>query len=186
MGNYAIKHKETIFLLLLCGGFVVCQGIFFSRYRVFSVALDFIPVLVLYCALYRSWKELFAVSLIGGFFFDSLTLNPMGVSSLSYLIPGYFIYCKRHVLLYRNIIAQLLLGFGMGVTVPFLVMIQLTGLAVPPVIDASLLWVFIVLGVTSAGMAPILFNTIEFILKHLFVQKMYRLVPSFRGKLGRK
>lgn len=166
MGFIAIiMNRKFLFLLITCCVFVWGQSWFLTHYTVVGVKIDCIPCLVLYCALFASWKELFFVCTLAGLLFDSMSLNPLGVTVISLLLPGYLLYCNRKVLLYHSVWVQALLGGAIGIIPPLLTLLQLTGLPVSPLINLGVLFVFIVLGITNAFAAPIILFGINYILE---------------------
>ncbi len=158
-------NRKFLFLLITCSVFVWGQTWFISHYPVLGVKIDCLPCLVLYCALFASWKELFCVCTLAGLLFDSMSLNPLGVTVISLLLPGYFLYCNRKILLYHSVWVQVLLGFAMGIVSPLFTLLQLTGLPISPLINFRVLFVFIVLGITNALVAPIILFGINYILE---------------------
>lgn len=150
-----MRFKGIMLLLGCCVALVWFQSWCNWPRRWLGVQIDLVPTLVMYCALYCSWRELFLVSIVGGVFFDSLSCNPMGCTSASLLLIGYWLYCYRKIFLYNRIPVQILLGCGVSVLVPFLTMIQLTGVIVAPVLEwKSVFWVLFILGATGGVVAP--------------------------------
>lgn len=160
-----IKHKNILILLLVCIVITWLQTWCQWPHRLLGVKLDILPALVLYCALFRSWRELFFVCVVAGYLYDSFSLNPLGVTILSYLLISYVVYRYRKVILYKAVWVQTLLGFLVGVLVPLLTLLQLTGLEVAPMMGWSLLWVFSVLGMSTALASPLLVWGMQYLMR---------------------
>lgn len=169
-----MKHWNIIVLLSSAVLLVWYQTWAQWPHLLLGVRLDLLPALVLYCALFRSWKELFLVCGVGGWMFDSFSLNPLGMSTLALLLPSYGLYCYRKVILSDSLWVQALMGFILGVISPLLVCLVLTGVEPSPVFGTSLIWCFLVLGMTTAMAAPLVVLVMEYLM---------RLAPVPRSKV---
>lgn len=146
--------------------------IFFSG--ILGVKLNLIPVVALYIALYRSWSELFAFVVVSCLLYDSVSLNPLGATLLSLIIPTYVVYSYRSVLLLDSLWVQMFFGFLVTVFSEGATLLILTGLPVTPTIDGTLVWTFVVLGVTGSVLAPIVFGILS-----LLNEKIDKMRPHF-------
>ncbi len=155
------KYRDCIVLVCVALVLIWLQGWCNIPRRILGVQPELFPVLVLYCALYRTWAELFIVTGVGSVFYDSLSLNPLGCTLLSTLLVSYVIHSNRSVVLFDRVRVQMMLGAGISVVIPFLTLFQLMNLSVPPFMNWAVLWTFVVLAGAGAIFAPILFWVLD-------------------------
>lgn len=180
-----MRHKNILILLLVCVLAIWFQTWFQWPHQLLGVRLDILPALVLYCALFRSWRELFLVCTAGGYLYDSFSHNPLGITTLSLLLISYVVYRYRKVILYKAVWVQTFLGFLIGVLVPLLTLLQLTGLEVAPKMGWSLLWVFSVLGMFTALASPLMVWVMEYLM-HKYAEPGKGLFLKEEGKILRR
>ena len=98
----------AVFLEGWCGLLRYCLG----------AQIDLLPALMVYASLTNGLASIVLLAFCGGLWFDSLSLNPLGVSVLPLLVTGLLIYHSRELLLRRSVFAQVVLGMMAGAAQP--------------------------------------------------------------------
>ncbi len=101
---------NTIAILLLACVFVFLESFFDGFRNWFGVQVDVLPVLMVYGSLTADLMTVGALALVGGFGFDALSANPLGISVLPLGIIGFLGCYSREWLLRDQVFAQVLLG----------------------------------------------------------------------------
>lgn len=154
---------NTITILVTAYLLVWLQATFIEVRLVLGVQVDLLPSLVVYAALNSGVFGLTLVCVCAGLLFDSLSANPLGVSTLPLFLIGLFIQRSREFILRDQTYAQMLVGFGASAAAPLLTVLLLLNLDTRPLIGWFSLWQWLVLGVTGAVMTPVWFRFFEMI-----------------------
>ena len=94
--------------------------------------IDLLPPLVVYCALQSKWTTLAGITIFGGYLFDSLSANPLGLTTASLFISGCVIRVNRETILRDQTFAQLVIGFMASLATPVVSLLLLWLLGRPP------------------------------------------------------
>ncbi len=147
--------------------------------HVLGAQLDLLPPLMVYAALKTDLKTVSLLAVLGGLWFDSLSVNPLGVSVLPLFVIGLAIYTQREVILREEAFAQLVLGFGASTVAPVLALLLLLSIGHRPVLGLNTLWQWAVMSLGGALMTPVWFGIFDWLRRTL----MHSRVPqtSFRS-----
>jgi rod shape-determining protein MreD len=74
--------------------------------------VNLLPSLMVYCALVTDFTTWCALALAGGLCLDSLSANPLGISSLGLLCVGAGLGRQRELIMYQDWFVQCLLGLA--------------------------------------------------------------------------
>lgn len=123
----------------------------------FGVQLDLLPPLMVYCGLNSTWGTLASIALVGGALFDSVSSNPLGVSTLTLFLVGFAIHWNRETILRDQLFAQFVLGLIAGISVPFTSLLILWGFGYTPLVGLSTIWQVATTALVGAVATPVLF-----------------------------
>jgi cell shape-determining protein MreD len=123
--------------------------------------VDLLPALMVYTSLTHGLGTIILLACCGGLWFDSLSLNPLGVSVLPLLLIGLCIYRSRDLLLRRNTFAQVVLGVMAGAAQPAGALFLLLNLGGAPALGWFSVWQWIVLAVGGGVLAPVCFEIFD-------------------------
>jgi len=152
---------NTISILVAAYLLVWLQATFNEVRHIIGVQVDLLPSLVVYAALSSGVVGLTLVCVCAGLWFDSLSANPLGVSTLPLFLVGLFIQRSREFILRDQTYAQMLVGFGASAATPFLVVLLLLNLDARPLIGWFSVWQWLVMSVAGALMTPVWFRFFE-------------------------
>ena len=146
---------QTI-LLLAAALLAVFMECFWQMPRMLlGVQVDLLPALVACAALTGSLVTVVLVALCGGLWFDSLSINPLGVTVLPLLVTGVVLHFRRHLILRHEPFAQFVVGCGAGGIVPAMVVISLMSMGMSPMLGWYSLWQWVVLALASGLATPL-------------------------------
>jgi len=146
-------------LFILATAFVVVflEAAFGGFRRLTGVQLDLLPPLMVYASLSGGVVTISLLALLGGLLFDSLSLNPLGVSVLPLMLVGMIIYSSRDLILKRQRFAQVVLGLGASAAAPVLSLILLLTTGRKPLLGWATLWQLGVMSLGGALATPVCF-----------------------------
>lgn len=123
--------------------------------------IDLLPVLMVYTSLTQGLTAIVLLACCGGLWYDSLSLNPLGLSILPLLLIGVLIYETRDLLLRRNFFAQVVLGVMAGATQPLVSLFLLLNLGKAPLLGWFSLWQWVVMAAGGGVLTPLCFELFE-------------------------
>ncbi|MGO8696958.1 MAG: hypothetical protein ACLQVY_04475 [Limisphaerales bacterium] len=123
--------------------------------------MDLLPALMVYTSLTHGLTTIVLLAWCGGLWFDSLSLNPLGVSILPLLLTGLVIYQTRDLILRRHTFAQVILGALAGAAQPVGTLFLLLNLGKAPLLGWFSLWQWIVLAASGGVLAPVFFELFD-------------------------
>jgi cell shape-determining protein MreD len=126
-----------------------------------GVQPDFLPALVVYASLTSNLATVTLLAFCGGLWFDSLSLNPTGVTVFPLLVTGMGLLWFRDLILRDQPYARQVLGFAAGVAVPALSLLLMLSLGAEPPVGWGTLWTLLVLGLAGAGFTPLVFAVFD-------------------------
>lgn len=148
---------NTIFILALAYISVFLEAhVGFVR-NIFGAQIDLLPALMVFAALTSDIITVTLLAVVGGLLFDSLSINPLGVSILPLFLIGFFVYHERELLLRENTYAQFVMGMVASVLAPAMVLFILMNGGNVPLLGWKTVWQFIVMGVGGGVAVPVFF-----------------------------
>src|SRR5262245_9157843 len=93
--------------------------------QLLGAQIDLLPAIMVFAALHAGLPTLSLLAILGGLWFDSLSLNPLGITILPLLVVGFPIYLRRDLILRDLPFAQFVLGAAASATVPALTLLML-------------------------------------------------------------
>ena len=175
-----MKMKPLPTILVLAGAFVAVFGeavIPFPR-NLLGAQVDLLPALMIYAALNTNLATVVLLAVGGGLGFDSLSVNPLGVSILPLFAVGFPIFLQRDLILRELGFAQLVLGSLASAVVPALTILLLLTGGQQPLLGWGTLWQWLVMTAVGAVATPIIFGFYGWCHHALGYQP--RTEPSFR------
>ena len=149
---------NTIILLLATIIAVYWEAAFSGLRHLLGAQVDLLPALVVYASLYGSLGTVAMVAAGGGLLFDSLSINPLGVTVLPLFACGLAIHSGRELILREQTFAQTVLGFVASLATPIFVLLLLLTTHHEPLFGWGTLWQIIVMSVGGAIATPIIFE----------------------------
>lgn len=146
-------------LLVLGAAFlaVFWQSAFQGLRHLFGVQVDLLPALMVYASLQTGLRTVCLLAMTGGLLFDSLSANPLGVTTLPLLAVGLGFFVKRDLILRNQAFAQLVLGLVASAAVPGLTLFVLLSTARTPLFGWGTLWQLIFMALSGALATPVVF-----------------------------
>jgi cell shape-determining protein MreD len=151
----------TIFILAVAFLAVFMEGCCDLPRHWLGAQVDLLPALMVYTSLTHGVATIVLLACCGGLWFDSLSLNPLGVSVLPLLLIGLLIYQSRDVLLRRHTFAQVVLGVAAGAAQPLGTLFLLLNLGYGPLLGWFSLWQWIVLAAGGGVITPLCFELFD-------------------------
>jgi cell shape-determining protein MreD len=161
---------NTISILVAAFLGVFWQAVFHGLRQVLGAQIDVLPPLVVYASLSTDFKTVCLLTLLGGLWFDSLSVNPLGTSVLPLFAVGLAIYLKRELILKDQVFAQAVVGLVASAVVPVLTLVLLLTLGQAPLLGWGTLWQLAVMSVGGAVATPVFFALFEW-LQRTFVHR---------------
>lgn len=125
MGENAMS-RVTLFLLLLTAFVEVFLECWFDGFRrVLGAQISLLPALTVYAGLTSSLAATSLMAFCGGLWYDSLSVNPLGISVLPLIIVGWSVYWGRDFCLRDQTVAQLFSGAVGSLVAPLLTLLLL-------------------------------------------------------------
>jgi cell shape-determining protein MreD len=154
---------NTLSILVAAFLSVFWESAFPGIRHLLGAQVDLLPPLVVYAGLCADLRSVCLVSLLGGLWFDSLSVNPLGASVLPLFIVGLVIHLKRELILKDQVFAQVAVGLAASAAVPVLTLILLLTLGKAPLFGWGTLWQLIVMTVGGAVATPVFFVFFEWL-----------------------
>lgn len=173
-------HRKNLIALALMCYFVVFLAARYQGVRILVGAqFDFLPGLVVVAAMMHGMTAVFVVAGVGGVLFDSLSANPLGVTTLALCAVGTFVYFNRELLLRDQVYPQFIVGAGASASAPILSYICATALGAHPLVDWSSLWAWLMMTLMGGLATPVWFAVFRRVDRALH----YQVIPesSYRG-----
>jgi rod shape-determining protein MreD len=151
---FVLPHILILLAALLA---VFLQGTFGGVRNLFGAQVDLLPALMVYTALTSGPVMMMTLAVFGGLMFDTLSVNPLGVSVLPLLLIGFLLQLRRDLLLRDQLYAQFVLGLVASSLAPLLTVLALLTLEQAPLFGWGSLWQWIVMSVGGGLATPVLF-----------------------------
>jgi cell shape-determining protein MreD len=169
-------HPALLLLTAYLAVYLECRVEFLRD--LIGVQIDILPAIVVYASLTSNLATVTLLAFCGGLWFDSLSLNPTGITVFPLLITGMLLIWFRDLILRDQPYARQVLGFCASVAVPALSLLLMLSLGADPLVGWRTLWILFVMGVAGAIATPIMFFVFDR-LRNLFEFQPLE-TPSFR------
>jgi rod shape-determining protein MreD len=123
--------------------------------------IDLLPAIVVYASLRSDLVTVALVAVLGGLWFDALSVNPLGISILPLFVVGFLIYPRRGLIMRDQFYARFVLGLGASALVPVLTLLLLLSARHTPPVGWGTLWVLIVMSVGGGLLTPVCFGLLD-------------------------
>lgn len=151
-----------LIILLACAYFAVFVEARFDIIRLgLKCQLDLLPPLMVFASLKLGLVAVVALSVFGGLLLDSISQNPLGVTTISLFLTGWLIHANKGLLLREERYAQFVLGMAASVAVPVISLTLLANLFEGIIFSGGLLWSLLVNGIAGGILAPLLCRLLE-------------------------
>jgi rod shape-determining protein MreD len=147
----------NILILLTALLLVFFQGAFSGFRHLLGAQVDLLPALMVYAALTSGPVLMMALAVCGGLLFDTLSVNPLGISILPLLLIGFLLQLRRDLLLRDQIYAQFTLGLIASAIAPVITVVTLLTLEQSPLLGWGSLWQWLVMSVGGGVATPVFF-----------------------------
>lgn len=149
---------NTIFILALAYVSVFLEAhVGFVR-NIFGAQIDLLPALMVFTALTTDLLSVVLLAVVGGLMFDSLSVNPLGVSILPLFLIGFVIYQQRELLLREHPFAQFIMGVVASILHPVMTLFLLMNGGSVPLIGWKSLWQLFVMAWGGGVATPVFFK----------------------------
>ncbi|MDB6121500.1 MAG: Rod shape-determining protein MreD [Pedosphaera sp.] len=152
---------NPILILLTAFIAVFLEAAFGGIRNLLGAQIDLLPALMVYASLSSGFAMVIVLALLGGFWFDSLSANPLGISVLPLLLVGILIYARRGLILREQRFAQLVLGFGASAVTPALTILLLLSTRQAPILGWGTLWQWLVMTLGGGLLTPVCFRLFD-------------------------
>lgn len=161
MGGLSLNGVQILFLVISVW-LAVFLGVWCTSWRVLTgVPLDLLPSLMVYAGLTREVWTVALLSLFAGLTFDSLSLNPLGVTVLPLFFAGWFVNVNQELILSKESYAQFVLGAAAGGLCPMgsliIITLFLGNRIEVPVLGWGTLWHWLMASLCGGAAVPLLF-----------------------------
>ena len=129
--------------------------------------VDLLAPLMVYAALACDLPTVLLLAGAGGLWFDSLSANPLGVTSLALLVPGVLIHSRRGLLLRNQLTARLILGWATCSAVPLISVLLLLTLRQDPMLGWLSLWRWFLVALAGGALTPLVFQALDAVTQSL-------------------
>ncbi len=148
---------HTILILLTAFVAVFAQAACDGLRGWLGVQVDLLPALAVYAALQTNLVTLTLLALFGGLCFDSLSANPLGVTTLPLFLIGFALHLRRDLILRDQPFAQFVLGLTAGALAPALTVLLLLTAGSGPLLGWGSVWQLAMLSLASGALTPLAF-----------------------------
>jgi cell shape-determining protein MreD len=135
----------TAFLLVFAQA--ACNG-------VFGTQVDLLPALMVCASLTAGPLTIAALALCGGLWFDSLSVNPLGISVLPLVTIGWLILLRRELILRDQGYAQFVLGTAASLGAPLVTLALLLTSGKEPLVGWGTLWQLALMALIGGAATP--------------------------------
>lgn len=148
-------HPVLLLLATYLAVYLECRVTFLRD--LIGVQIDVLPAIVVYASFTSNLATVALLAFCGGLWYDSLSLNPAGVTVFPLLITGIVLIWFRDLILRDQPYARQVLGFGASVAVPALSLLLMLSLGAQPLLGFNTLWTLFVMGAAGAIITPVVF-----------------------------
>ena len=129
--------------------------------RLVGAQVELLPALMVFAGLRKGLLMIGLLAVVGGLALDSLSANPLGVSTLPLFLVGFLIWQYRAYILKEEKYAQLLLGIAACALTPMATLLVLLSLGREPLIGWGSLLQWPVMALAGGVLTPVLCSLFE-------------------------
>jgi rod shape-determining protein MreD len=150
-------------ILILAAAFLTVFGeaAFQLPRQWFGAQVDLLPALMVYAALKEDIVTISLLAVCGGLWFDSLSVNPLGITILPLFAVGFAIWFRRDLIMREVPFAQIILGTVASAIAPALTVLLLLTSGRELLLGWGSLWQWLVMAAGGALATPIIFYVFE-------------------------
>jgi len=152
---------NSILVLAVAFLAVFLEASFDGVRNLLGAQIDLLPALMVYTSLSLQLPTIISLAVLGGLGFDSLSANPLGISILPLLVPGFLIYVRRELILREQFYAQLVLGLLASGASPIIALLMLSCTRQAPVLGWSSVWQWLVMTLGGGILTPVCFRLFD-------------------------
>jgi rod shape-determining protein MreD len=152
---------NTILILVVAFLAVFAQSTVTSFRNLTGAQPDLLPGLMVYVSLTSGWFPVALVALVAGLWFDSLSANPIGATSLPLFLVGFVLNRYRGLILRPHLHAQWLLGGAASAIVPLLTLVLILSAGRTPLLGWFSLWQWFVVTLMGSALTPVWFQILD-------------------------
>lgn len=154
----------TSIALLVAAFLAVFWSAAFGLFREYLGAqVDLLPPLMIYAGLTCGLGTVAMTACLGGLWFDSLSVNPLGVSVVPLFAVGLLAHFAREFVLREQTFTQVTFGAIAGAAAPFLTIVLLLTIGQKPLLGWGSLWQWLVMTAGAAVATPVFFLFFEWV-----------------------
>jgi hypothetical protein len=167
MGLVPINLFASFLVLVAAFLAVFVESAFDLTRWLLGAQVSLLPPLMVYAALACDLPTVLLLALAGGVWFDSLSANQLGVTSLALLVPGILVHLRRGLILRREVTAQVALGLALSAAVPLLALLLMLSQRVEPLLGWHTLWCGVLVTLAGGLLTPLVFLTLDGVTRSL-------------------
>lgn len=158
---------KSIIILLAAFVAVFLQAVVDGPRNFLGAQIDLLPAIVVYASLSADLVTVSLVAVLGGLWFDALSVNPLGISILPLFMVAFLIFPRRGLLMRDQFYARFVLGLGASALVPVLTLVLLLSTHHTPLVGWGTLWILIVMSVGGGVLTPVCFGLFDMLTQAL-------------------
>jgi len=167
MGLVPVNLFASFLVLVAAFLAVFIESTFDLSRWLLGAQVDLLAPLMVYAALACDLPTVLLLAAGGGLWFDALSANPLGLTSLALLIPGFLIHLRRGVILRHEAAAQIALGLATSAAVPLLSVLLLLSQRLQPLLGWNTLGRGLLVTLAGGLLTPIIFQTLDAVTRSL-------------------
>ena len=167
MGLVPINLFASFLVLVAAFLAVFIESAFDLTRWLFGAQVSLLPPLMVYAALACDLPTVALLALGGGVWFDSLSANPLGVTTVALLVPGIIVHLRRGLILRREITAQIALGLAVSAAVPLLSVLLILSQRFQPLLGWHSLWRAVLVTLAGGVVTPLVFMALDGVTRSL-------------------
>lgn len=167
MGADAMNLLKSIIILAAAFVAVFLQTVVSVPRNFLGAQIDLLPAIVVYASLSSDLITVSLVAVLGGLWFDALSVNPLGISILPLFVVAFFIYPRRGLIMRDQFYARFVLGLGASALVPLLTLLLLLSTHHAPPVGWGTLWVLVVMSAGGGLLTPVCFGLFDMLTRAL-------------------
>jgi cell shape-determining protein MreD len=173
MGLVPVNLFASCLVLVAAWLAVFVESVFDLTRWLLGAQVDLLAPLMVYAALACDLPTVLLLAGVGGLWFDSLSANPLGVTTLALLGPGLLLHLRRGLILRNQLTARLILGWVICGVVPLLSVLLLLTLRQDPLLGWHSLWRWLLVTLVGGLLTPLVFQTLDSVTHSLSYRRVH-------------
>jgi len=161
---------NPIIILLAAFLAVYFQSSFDLFRNIFGAQINLLPALMIYTSLSMGILSVALLAIVGGLLFDSLSVNPFGISVIPLFIIGFAAHRFHGLLLRQQLYAQFAFGATASLLLPLLTLLFLLSGENNPLVGWGTIWQLLFVSLSGGLLTPVCFWTLDWVSKSLNYQ----------------